>query len=139
MLRKIHQSLLPKKVVLGMRKKTSRAKSYSYKRNFNAKKGSCSEASSSEEEDVGMRKSRRKSDFENTSEESNGKIIEEEEIKSPKCGRKGDIENVNEETKESNSEEKEIEIRKCRRKSRIDKINKEVKVWTSLSKQKKSS
>ena len=32
---------------------------------MNAKIGACSEASSSEEEDVGMRKSRRKSDFEN--------------------------------------------------------------------------
>ena len=30
------------------------------------KTGSCSEASSSEEEDIGMRKGRRKSDFENT-------------------------------------------------------------------------
>ena len=58
---------------------------------MNAKTGSCSEASSSEEEDVGMRKSRRKSDFENTNEESNGKSIEEEEIKLPKCGRKGDV------------------------------------------------
>ena len=47
--------------------KTSQAKSYSYKSNLNAKTGSCSEASSSEEEDVGIRKSRRKSDFENTS------------------------------------------------------------------------
>ena len=69
------------------------------------KKGACNEASSSEEEDVGIRKSRRKSDFENTSEESNGKSIEEEDIKSPKCGRKGNVENVNEEKKESNSEE----------------------------------
>ena len=83
----------------------SRARNYSYKASLNAKTGSCSESSSSEEEDVGMCKSRRKSDFENTSEESNGKSIEEEEIKSPKCGRKGNVENVNEEKKESNSEE----------------------------------
>ena len=52
-----------------------------------------------------MRKIRRKSDFKNTNEESNGKIIEEEEIKLPKFGRKGDVENVDEETKEINSEE----------------------------------
>ena len=74
---------------------TSRARSYSYKSNLNAKTGSCSESISSEEEDVGMRKSRIKSDFDNTNKESNGKSIEEEDIKSPKCGRKGDVENVN--------------------------------------------
>ena len=63
------------------------------------KKGACGEASSSEEEDVGMRKSRRKGDFEHTKEESNGKNIEEEEIKLPKCGSKGDVKIINEETK----------------------------------------
>ena len=72
---------------------------------MNAKTGSCIEASSSEEEDIGMRKGRRKSDFDNTNKEWNGSIIEEEEIKSPKCGRKGNVETKNEETKESNSEE----------------------------------
>ena len=41
----------------------SRARSYTYKSNLNAKTGSCSEASSSEEEDIGMRKGRRKSYF----------------------------------------------------------------------------
>ena len=71
---------------------TSRSRSYTYKSNFNAKTGSCSKASSSEEEDIGMRKGRRKSDFDNTNEESNGKSIEEEEIKSPKCGRKVEVE-----------------------------------------------
>ena len=45
---------------------TSRAISYTYKSNLNAKTGSCSEASSSEEEYIGMRKGRRKSDFDNT-------------------------------------------------------------------------
>ena len=67
---------------------TSRARSYSYKSNLNAKTGSCIESSSSEEEDVGMRKNRRKSDFDNTNEESNGKTIEEEEIKLPRYGKK---------------------------------------------------
>ena len=84
---------------------------------MNARTGACSEASSSEEEDVGMSKSRRKSDFEHTNEQLKGKIIEEEEIKLPKCGRKGDIKILNEETKESISEEGEIGIRKFRRKS----------------------
>ena len=60
---------------------TSQARSYTYKSNLNAKTGSCSEASSSEEEDIGMLKGRRKSD----------------------CGRKGNVETVNEETKEKNS------------------------------------
>ena len=45
---------------------TSRARSYNYKSNLNAKKCSCSEASSSKEEDIGMRKGRRKSDFDHT-------------------------------------------------------------------------
>ena len=56
---------------------------------MNAKTGSCSEASSSEEEDIGIRKGRRKSDFKNTNKELNGVSSEEEEIKPPKCGRKG--------------------------------------------------
>ena len=90
---------------------------------LNAKTGSCSEASSSEEEDIEMRKSRRKSDFDNKNKELNGSSIEEEEIKSHKCGRKGNVETVNEETKESNSEEEEIGICTCRRKSRIDNID----------------
>ena len=50
----------------------SRARSYTYKSDLNAKTGSCSEASSSEEEDIGMRKGRRKSDFENTNKKLNG-------------------------------------------------------------------
>ena len=59
---------------------TSRARIYSYRSNLKEKTSSCSEASSSEKEDVGIRKSSRKSNFENTDEESNGKSIEEEEI-----------------------------------------------------------
>ena len=108
---------------------TSKAISYTYKSNLNAKTGSCSEASSSEEEDIGMRKGRKKW-FENTNKKLNGSSSEEEENKSPKCGRKGNVETVNEKTKESNSEEEDIGIRKCRRKIRIDKINEEVKGWT---------
>ena len=84
--------------------KTSRAKSDSYKSNWNAKKGACNEASSSEEVDVGMRKSRRKGDFEHTKEVSNGKSSEEEEIKLPQRGRKDDVKNLNEKTRESISE-----------------------------------
>ena len=117
--------------------KTSRSRSYTYKSNLNAKTGSCSEVSSSEEEYIGMRKGRRKSDLENTSKELNGSSIEEGDIKSPKCGRKVHVETKNEESKESNSEEEEIGIRNCRRESRIDKINEEVKGWKSSSKQQK--
>ena len=113
---------------------TSRERSYTYKSNLNGKTGGCSEARSIEDEDIGMRKGRRKSDFENTNKELNGSSIWEEEIKSPKCGRKGNVGTVNGETKERNIEEEEIGIRKCR-KSRIDKINEEVKRWTSSSKQ----
>ena len=43
------------------------------------KKGVRNEARISEEEDVGMRDSRRKGDFEPTNEESNGKCSDEEE------------------------------------------------------------
>ena len=59
---------------------TSRERSYTYKSNLNAKTGSCSEASSSEEEDIGMCKGRRKSDFDNTNKEINESSSEEEEI-----------------------------------------------------------
>ena len=74
-IRKIHQSLLKKGCFVDETNQTSWARSYSYKSNLNAKTGSCSESSSSKEEDVGMRKSRRKGDFENTNKESNGKSI----------------------------------------------------------------
>ena len=60
MLKKIHQSLLQKSCFADETKKISRANSDSYKSNFNAKTGVCCEASISEEEDVGMRKNRRK-------------------------------------------------------------------------------
>ena len=71
-LRKIHQSLLQKKNA-DETNRTSQGNSDSYKTNSSAKKGACNEVRSSEEEDVGMRDSRRKGDFEPTSEESNGK------------------------------------------------------------------
>ena len=86
---------------------------------MNSKIGSCSEARISKDEDIVMRKGRRKSDFENTNEDLNGSSIEEEDIKSPKCGRKGNVETVNKKTKESNIEEEEIGIRKCRRKTEL--------------------
>ena len=67
---------------------TSRAISYTYKSDLNVKTGSFSQASISEEEDIGMRKGRRKGDFDNKNEELNGSSSEEEEIKPTKCGRK---------------------------------------------------
>ena len=72
--------------------RTIQANSDSYKTNPNAKKGACNEARSSEEENVGMRDSRRKGGFEH----SNGDSSDEEENQLPKCGRKGDAENLNE-------------------------------------------
>ena len=71
--------------------KKCRSKSYSHKSNYNAKTGACSEASSSEEEYVGMRKSRRKVILSIQTKNQMEKSIEEEEIKLPKCGRKGDV------------------------------------------------
>ena len=75
--------------------KTSRANSDSYNSNLNVKKGACTESISSEEEDVGMHKIRRKGGFEHTNKESNGISSEEEDIKLPKCGSKGDVKNLN--------------------------------------------
>ena len=75
---------------------TSQANSDSYKTDLNTKKGECNEAKSSEEEHVEMHDSMRKSDFEHSSEESNGNSSDEEENQLPLCGRKGDAENLNE-------------------------------------------
>ena len=44
-----------------------------------------------------MRKVRRKSNVDNTNEETQGKSSEEEEVKIPKCNRKSHVETVNEE------------------------------------------
>ena len=134
-IRKIHPSLLQKKVVLWIKKLNKSGKKLHLQIKFECKTGPCSEASSSEEEDIGMRKGRRKRYFDNTNKELNGSSIEEEEIKYPKCGRKGDVETKNEETKGSNSEEEEIGKHRFRRKGRIDKITEKLKGWTSSSKQ----
>ena len=68
---------------------------------MNAKKGACNEASSSEEEHVGMRDSMRKGDFKHSNKESNGNSSDEEENQLPMCGRKGDAENLNEKEKKT--------------------------------------
>ena len=78
---KIHPSLLQKRFFVNETNQTSRSRSYTYKSSLNAKTGSCSEANSSEEEDIGMRQGRRKSDFDSTNEELNGSSSEEEDIK----------------------------------------------------------
>ena len=83
----------------------SRATSNTYNSNFNGDTPLWSEASSSEEEVIGMRKVKRKSNIENTNKDVKGKISEEGDIKIPKCSRKNHVETVKEETKESSSEE----------------------------------
>ena len=55
----------------------SRATSNIYNSNFNADTTQWSEASSSEEEDIGMRKGRRKSNVKNKNEDVKGKSSEE--------------------------------------------------------------
>ena len=60
---------------------TSRATSNTSNSDFNSNLLQWSKASSSDEEDIGMRKCRRKSKYEITNEESKGKISEVEEIK----------------------------------------------------------
>ena len=77
----------------------SRAISNTKHSNFNADTPLWSEAISSEEEDIRIRKGRRKINVENKIEEVKGKSSEEEEIKIPKCNRKDHFETVNEETK----------------------------------------
>ena len=72
--------------------RTSQANIDSYKTNSNAKKGTCNEARSSEEEHVGMHDGMRKGDFEHSNESSNGNSSDEEENQLPMCGRKGDAE-----------------------------------------------
>ena len=68
-IRKIHPSLLQKKgCFVNETNQTSQARSYTYKSNLNAKIGSCSEARSIQEENIGMRKGRIKSYFDNTNE-----------------------------------------------------------------------
>ena len=62
--------------------------SNTYNSDFNADTPLWSEASSSGEEDIVMRKGRRKIIVENTNEEVKVKISEEEDIKRPKCNRK---------------------------------------------------
>ena len=59
----------------------SRATSNTYNSNSNADTPLCSEASSSEEEDIGMRKGSGKSNFVNTNEEVKGEISEKEDNK----------------------------------------------------------
>ena len=61
--------------------RTSQTKSDTYNSDFNVNTPIWSEASSSKEEDIGMRKGRRKSDSENTNEELKGSSSEEKEIK----------------------------------------------------------
>ena len=73
-----------------------------------------SEPSSGEEEDIGMRKCRRKINVEITNEEVEGKSSEAEEIKILNCSRKSHVETVNKRIKGSISEEEDIVIRRCR-------------------------
>ena len=63
-LRKIHQSLLLKKVVLWTRLTELVKQIVTPTNRFKCKKSACNEATSSEEEHVGMRDSMRKGDFE---------------------------------------------------------------------------
>ena len=118
--------------------RTSRAESNTYNSNFNADTPLWSEASISEDKDIGMRKGRRKSNVDNTNEEMKGRSSEEEEIKISKCNRKSYVETINEETKERSSEEKEIGIRQCRIRSRVDNMNEELKRWKSSLKKQES-
>ena len=76
---------------------------------MNAKKGACNEASSSEEEHVGMHDSMIKGYFEHSNEESNGNSSYEEENQLPKCGRKGDAENLNEKKRKTLMKRKILE------------------------------
>ena len=84
--------------------RTSKATSNTYNSNFNANIPQWSEEISSEDEDIGMRKCRRKSNDEIINEEVKGIISEVEEIKMRKCSRKSHVDIINEEVKGSISE-----------------------------------
>ena len=60
-----------------------------------------------------------------------GSSSEEEEIKIRKCIRKSYVDIINEEMKGISSEEEEVVIHKCRIRSRVDIMNNKVKLWTS--------
>ena len=89
--------------------RTRQANSDSYKTDLNAKKCACNEASSSEEEHVGMRDSMRKDDFEHSNEESNGNSSDEEENQLLMCGRKVGAENLKEKRKKTLMKRKTLE------------------------------
>ena len=63
--------------------------------NFNAYIQTWSESSSVQEEEIGIHKDKRKSNFDNKTEEVKGKSSEEEEIKILKCSRKSHVKTVN--------------------------------------------
>ena len=67
--------------------------------------------------------------------EVKGSSSEVEDIKIRKCRRKSNVDIINKAMKVSSSEEEEIGILKCRRRSRVGITNEEVKLWTSSSKQ----
>ena len=70
---------------------------------------------------------------------SEARSSEEKDIVMRKCRRKSNVEIINEELKGSSSREGYIRIHKCRRISRVDNINEEVKGWTSSSKKHEAS
>ena len=96
---------------------TSQATSNTSNSYFNADIPQCIEASSSEEEEIGILNGRIKSNVKNTNDEVKIKSSEEEEIKIPNCSIKSHVETINEEMKEISIEEEDIGIRKCRRRS----------------------
>ena len=95
--------------------RTSRAKINTYNTNINIVIPQWSEARSSEEEYIGMRKCKRKSNVEIKNEEVKRKIGKEEDMKIIKYSRKSHVETLNGEMKGSSSEEEDIGICKCRR------------------------
>ena len=103
---------------------TSRSTGYTFNSNFNANIPQWSYAIIIEEEDIGMRKCKRKRNVDITNEEVKGSISELEEIKIRKCSRKSHVDIINEEMEGSSSEEEYIGMRKCRREINSDIINK---------------
>ena len=81
--------------------RTIRATRNTFNSNFNAVIPQWIESSNSEEEDIGIRKGKRKNNVENTNKEVKVKNSEVEQIKVPKCSRKSHVETVKEEMKES--------------------------------------
>ena len=121
--RKVYLRLLQKSCFVNKTTWATQSTSNTSNSNFNANIPQWREAISIEEEDIGIRKCRRKINVGIINEEVKGSSSELKDIKICKCSRKIHVDIKNEEMKGNSSEEEEIGIIRCRRRNRVDIIN----------------